>query len=393
LSSGERKVLVPSGGDARYLSTGHLVYVVGSTLMAVPFDIRKLQTAGEPVPVVEGIAIEANDLLVAGEYALSNTGTLVYVPRATFLESLPRTLQLVDRMGTVKATGITIHSAGYARISPDGKYVALETTDGHDTFIAIYEIAGTSAMRRLTFGGPSHYPIWSADGERIAFQSIRDGAAGIFWQRADGAGTAERLTKAEAGIVHIPDSFSTDGQHLSFTATNGRFGSVWILSLGDNKVTQFASAPSALVGRSAFSPDARWIAYQSSETGNDQIFVQPFPATGAKYQISSGGSGGIHPVWSHDGRELLFHPPVARGGVVAVRIAPQPNFSFANAVRVADPGTEGGSTTVRNYDITPDGKQFIGARPADINADAVDPSQVQVVFNWFDELRQRVPVK
>jgi Tol biopolymer transport system component len=165
----------------------------------------------------------------------------------------------------------------FIRSSPDGKRVAFTSDSGREANIWIYELNGTTAPRQLTIGG-SRYPVWSADGERVAFQSDREGDLAIFQQRADGAGTAERLTKPEQGVAHIPESSSPDGQDLSFSATKGSEGAVWILSLKDKKTTVFAQAPGAMVRSSAFSPDGRWLAYSSNEmrpSGLPRVWVQP----------------------------------------------------------------------------------------------------------------------
>src|SRR4029078_6935995 len=145
------------------------------------------------------------------------------------------------------------------------------STDDKDANVWIIELAGDTAPRQLTLGGANRYPVWSADGQRVAFQSDREGDLGIFWQKADGTGTAERLTRPEKGIAHIPDSWSQDAKRFSYTAVKGSEGAVWIFSLQDKKATVFAEKAGAFVGRSAFSPDGKWLTYQSNETGMGQI--------------------------------------------------------------------------------------------------------------------------
>jgi Tol biopolymer transport system component len=196
----------------------------------------------------------------------------------------------MDRKGTIEALKVPPQPPySFLRASPNGKRVAFTSEQGKDANVWIYDIGGTTAPRQLTIGGANRYPVWSPDSERVAFQSDREGDLAIFWQRADGIGAAERLTKPEQGAAHIPDSWSPDGQYLSFTATRGREGAVWTLSLKDKKATVFAQASSAMVRSSAFSPDGHWLACSSSEmapTPNGRVWVQPFPnATGAKYPI------------------------------------------------------------------------------------------------------------
>src|SRR5262249_7935993 len=259
------------------------------------------------------------------------------------------------------------------------------------SIIWIYDLAGGSSVRQLTLNGKNRYPIWTADSQRVAFQSDRDGDRAIFWQRADGTGTAERLTKPEKDVEHIPDSWSPDGQRFSFTAVKGNAASIWIFSLQDKKATVFAEEQSAFLGRSVFSPDGNWLAYQSSETGPERIFVQPFPRTGTKYQISK--DAGHHPLWSPDGKELFYIPGPSQFRKVS--ISTQPNFTFGNP----EPAPNGsfieyGPFVPRSYDITPDGKRFLGVVPISASENGAPvPSQINVVLHWFTELQQRVPVK
>ena len=201
---------------------------------------------------------------------------------------------LIDRNAEVKSLKLPSRTYELPRVSPDGNQVAFGTDDSRESNIWIYTLAGTSSPRQLTFAGRNRFPIWTADGQRVAFQSDRDGDRAVFWQRADGTTAAERLTKPESGAAHIPRSWSPDGntllvgvvQELNFTK------SLFSLSVQDRKATTLVDALSTAEPADAmFSPDGRWVAY----TSGPQLFVQPFPGTGAKYLIAPGGS---HPVWS-----------------------------------------------------------------------------------------------
>jgi serine/threonine-protein kinase len=390
LKSGERKTLVERGSDARYISTGHIVYAFGGTLFAVAFDLRHLQVTGGQVPVVEGVR-RAGSTTGAAHFSFSNTGTLIYVPGpASPGMGDQQVLALMDRKGMIETLKVPPRSYRFLRVSPNGKRVAFTSEQGKDANVWIYDIGGTTAPRQLTVGGANRYPVWSADGERVAFQSDREGELAIFWQRADGVGAAERLTKPEQGVAHIPDSSSPDGLYLSFTATRGTESAVWTLSLKDKdkKATIFAQAPSAMVRNSSFSPDGRWLAYSSSEmTTTSRVWVQPFPnPTGAKYPILEYG----HPMWSPDGKELFYNS--ANGQLSVVSITTKPGFEFGAASRV--PGvitTTNPLRTPRLWDITRDGK-FLIAVSTDQASGTVAPAQIQVVLNWFHELQERVPV-
>ena len=216
------------------------------------------------------------------------------------------------------------------RVSPDGKRVALATDDGKEAIVWITELGRTVSMRRLTFGGNNRFPIWSGDGQRVAFQSDREGDLGIFWQQADGSGVAERLTKPDQGTSHVPESWSPKGERFLFGVTKGSSVSAWTFSLQDKKTTQFADVQSMTPINAAFSPDGRWVAYTFTEVGTrgPWIYVQPFPATGAKYQVSK-TAGVIHPVWSRDGRELVSQP---LGQWVVQTITTEPSFAASAPV-------------------------------------------------------------
>jgi eukaryotic-like serine/threonine-protein kinase len=197
LQTGERKTLVRGGSDARYVPTGHLVYAVGGTLFARPFDLASLEVTGGAVSLVQGVMRPAQTNLGnftgpgSAYFSFSDTGSLIYVPGPAFASlSLRRTLALIDRAGSAKPLGLPPGTYAFPRISPDGRRVAYAADDGKEANVYLYGLSGQTAPQRLTFGGSNSYPIWSADGQRVAFQSDREGDLGIFWQPVDG-GTAE----------------------------------------------------------------------------------------------------------------------------------------------------------------------------------------------------------
>jgi Tol biopolymer transport system component len=310
---------------------------------------------------------------------------------------------LFDRKGGSELLKIQSGAYQLPRMSPDGKRIAFGSDDGKEASIWIYELAGTSSMRRLTFEGQGHnrFPVWSANGQRVAFQSDREGDLGIFWQQADGTGTAERLTKAEEGVSHIPESWapgSDDGERFLYNAANkgGATVSLWVFSLKDRKAARFDTVESSartLTG-AVFSPDGRWVAYASQEgrRTSSAVYVQPFPPTGAKYQISKNADAGHHPMWSPDGAELLFNP--GQGSLNAVRITTQPSFTVGEAMPVPHPFQSATPNFERPYDITRDGQHFLGLiDAAQTQSGAPAAEQIQVVLNWFEELNARVPSK
>ena len=382
-----RQLLFEGGREARFVSTGHIVYAYQGTLFAVPFDVKQLKVTSGPTPVVEGVR-NSGATTGASQFSVADNGTLIFVPGPISGGSSGalRTLAYRDRSGNeLERLKVPPRAYSYPRVSPDGTRVAVSTDDDKPD-VWIIELAGSSAPRQLTLGGNSRIPVWSADGLRVAFRSNREGDDSIFWQKADGTGTAERLTKAETGTFHVPQSWSHDGKYLAYIVVKGGSAvAVWILSLDDKKATLLADR----AANPDFSPDGRWLAYQSSETGQSQIFVQPFPATGAKYPVVPGG----HPFWSYDGSELFYNPAQQQIGVVSIKTRPTFSFGEPSAFSTAGLQSKNPQGNTRVWDIAPDHKRLIGVTDATESAtpgEAVT-QQIEVVLNWFTDLRARVP--
>src|SRR5207237_6925248 len=217
------------------------------------------------------------------------TGSLVYLPGPS-ATSNQADLALFDRTtGASAPLKLPPGSYEHPRVSPDGKQITFGTDEGKEATIWVYDLAGTSAMRRLTLRGRNKYPIWSADGQRIAFQSDREGDLGIFWQRADGAGTAERLTKADEGVSHIPESWAPDGERFLYNAGKaGATTSLWVFSLKERTAARFdaVESPARTLTGAVFSPDGRWVAYASQEArALIGIYVQPIAPPRAKSRL------------------------------------------------------------------------------------------------------------
>jgi serine/threonine-protein kinase len=297
-------------------------------------------------------------------------------------------LALIDRKGVATPLKAPPGVYEYPRVSPDGTRLVFGTSDGKAAVISTYELSGASAVRQLTFEGNNRFPIWSADGSRVAFQSDRNGDPAVFWQSADG-GIAEPLTTPDPGTSHTPESWSPDGKVLLFTATKGTISSLWTYSLEDRKAVLFGGVKgSTLPANALFSHDGRRVAYQFGQPGVTEatLYVEPFPPDGTKQLIAQQGG---RPLWSRDGKELFYVPAPGRFVVVGVvKTAPIPTFT--NEVDV--PRGFGPSTPSepRTFDILPDGR-IVGVVPA-----ASRPTQVQqihVVLNWFEELKAKVPAK
>jgi serine/threonine-protein kinase len=379
LKSGTPKVIIERGGNPRYLSSGHVVYGVLGTLSAVPFNARRLEVTGEPVPVLEGVRLDA----VSGtqQFDLSATGSLAYL-EGPVSGGIEGTLALVDSKGA-QQLGLPPGLYLAPRVSPDGKRIAYATDSLKESDVYIHELAGRSSPRRLTFGGANRYPVWLGN-DRLAFQSDREGDLGIFAQRFDGGDSPERLTRAQKGEAHIPDSWSPVAGAFSYTVTTEKAGAVWTYSLRDKRAALFAEG-SQFAGRSAFSPDGRWLAYHNTDNSGliAEVFVQAFPP-GPRHLVAK--TLAHSPLWSLNGRELFYiYEP---GKLASVHIETTPAFTIGNSVQQPMPIGDLSPILPRLYDLTSDGRflTVLPAAPRNVRA-------VRVVLNWFEELKQRVPLQ
>jgi Tol biopolymer transport system component len=363
--------------------------MIGATVYAVAFDLKKLQVTGGPVPVLEGVRRAVQPGTAAAFLSFSDDGSLIWIPGVGD-GGTPLVLALVDRSGSRKV--LSLSPAGYdvPRISPDGKHLAVGIRDSKDFNIWIYDLDGNRSIRRLTFGGQNQNPTWTPDSKRIAFRSDRDGE-GIYWQAADGSGAAERLIATDKGDASdAPMEWSPDGKTLVFFVTPGdrRLSGVLTLGLdGDRKPQPLFTSTSKNMRRTSFSPDGRWIAYSSNEEGDFSVYVQPFPPTGAKYKIST-KEAADSPLWTPDGKQIVFASG-SRLMSVDVQTTPSLAFSEPKGLPIEIENTQG-----RPYDITRDGKQFLVMQRPDQSATAENTSpQINVVLNWFREFQERVLVK
>ncbi len=397
LESRERKTVFEGGSAARYIPTGHLLYVRGGTIFAVPFDVSRGRVSGQAVAVVQGVRRTAEGFNGGAQFAVSNSGHLFYIPGPVTAGTSERTIALADRAGVVTRLPIPPGPYVYTRASRDGTRLAVGTDDGKEAAVWICRLPEKSALQRLTMEGRNRYPIWSPDGTRVAFQSDRGGEQAIYVQRVDGIGRPERLAGAQNGASLIPESWSPDGRWILLSQEKGSEFSLWTLSVQDGRLRPLAVRSQRMIG-ATFSPDGRWIAYSLSG-GNDRtlvspdrgVFVQPFPPTGAIYQAPKVLID-FHPVWSPAGRELMYIPATALGQLATVRVTAHDGLTFGEPVtspfRI---NANHLNTQARAYDVLPDGR-FVGL----IDASEPDGSlangtaEIRVVLNWFEELKARV---
>ncbi|MGH9408316.1 MAG: protein kinase domain-containing protein [Vicinamibacterales bacterium] len=388
--SGQPKVIIDRASDARYVAGGYIIFARSGLLYAAAFDVGTLTVTSDAVPVVEGV-MRGIGTFGSGtiNLSVSDNGVLAYVPGP--LSPIAANMQIARFDLTGGGTqAIPLPPGPYQtpRVSPDGRRIAFIVDDSRDADVWVYDIGTDRAPRRLTFGGNNRSPVWSPDSARIAYRSDRDGGMSIYWQTADGAGAAERLTPATKGTVDWPDAFSPDGRLLLFDRViDGRM-TLWQVSIGDRKESPVGAIHSTELTGAVFSPDGKWIAYAARESGQkNALMVGTFPPSAAKYQVSLPNEDGHHPVWSADGNDLFYTPgPGNRIAHVAVTRGPAFGFGSPTALNRLFINTAGSAD--RPYDIMPDGKQFLGV--TDVTTDPARTDSINVVVNWFAELRAKV---
>ncbi len=382
LETGERRVLIEGGREARYAPTGHVVYAQAGTLLAVPFDLRGLEVSSGSVPLVEGV-MDAGNVTGAAHFKFSSLGSLVYVPGATGSEN---SLVWVDREGTERPVTSEKLDFTHPRVSPDGRQLAFAFyEDDQSRNIWIYDIERDSS-RRLTFEGVDNSPlIWTPDSNWITFQSDRDGPNNLYQKPADGSGPAERLATSQNSKT--PASWSPDGSVLAFHEQYPETGrDILLLPMEGDREPQLLISSRSNDCCARFSPDGQWLAYVSDETGQPHVYVSPYPEPNVKYLVS-GQEGGGAPIWSPDGTEL-FYQIGAKMMVVSVETDPtfntdRPRELFEGSYRISttNPGFS------QYYDISTDGQRFLM-----IKIEQQGEAQINVVLNWFEELKRLVPV-
>jgi serine/threonine-protein kinase len=407
-STGARRILV-TGSEARYVPSGHLLYAVRDALFAVAFDPRNLEIRGAAVPVVEAVARSGDASATSGvaNYGISADGSLVYVPSgssrwpAAALGAVPSsTLVWVNRKGEEEALGTPARSYLYPRLSPDETRVALDVRD-EQSDIWVWHLRQRTLRPFTSTNAIDADPVWSPDGTRILWTSARSETFDLYWQAADGTGKAERLT--ETPVREQPTSFDPGGRRLVFSVdSRGRTelsSDVAMLSLnGDKQVTTLLGSNS-VEQNAEISPDGRWLAYQSDESGRFEVYVRTFPAVErGVWRVST--TGGRQPLWARSGRALFFLADDGALMEVPVESAPgDSRFNWGATVQIT--GGKGFLTSsmaggtlpsdfLRTYDVSADGQRFLRIKVAAVGD---DPQFVIVVQNWIEELKRLVPAR
>jgi serine/threonine-protein kinase len=379
-ATGTRKT-VARGYFPRYLRSGHLVFVRQNTLFAAPFDLRRLELRGTPQPMLDEIS--GGTKSGARHLDVSNSGTLVYLSGT---ERIHEVIAWLDGDGQVRPLHPEAGEYYQPRFSPEGKHLAFATATAHGMEIWVQDLNRGTASRRTFLPGRSWWPLWMPHGDRILFTSDNENRTRLYSVRADGSGQAQPLPETNAR--EVPRSISPDGKRLAFDIES----EIWIAPIeGDAEHPRLGAGTKFLdaatpIPEAQFSPDGRWIAYVSAELGSSDVFVQPYPGTGGRWQISNGG--GRFPIWSENGHELFFLGPDHRIRAVEYTVD---GHSFSpgkprvwSETRVADLGVNSA------YDLAPDGKRFAAILNADQAGESNQRANVTVLVNFPDQLRQRL---
>jgi serine/threonine-protein kinase len=391
--TGERKV-VRRGAVGRYVATsngaGYLIYMHQGTLFAAPFDLSSLVVRGATQPVLEdvGLAGLGTRWNFDSSGAASGSGTFVYV---NWKGQFPWAIFWLNSVGKTQPLHSTPGAYRFPRFSPDGKRLAFSAeTAPLRSDIWVKDVDRETTSRLTSLPGVNTAPLWTPDGRNIVFEAGASAAPGIYWVRADGSGEPQRLMDGKPR--EIPGSFSPDGKRLAYTqATDAGSAEIWTVPVeGDRDHPRLGKAELSVRAAfsaysPAFSPDGRWLAYASNETGRSEVYVRPFPGPGGRQQVST--AGGTQPTWSANGGELFFLASDRR--IMVIRYSARGDSITASKPQVWSE-TRLVEAPIRVYDLAPVGKRFATILYAD-GTDQKPFTHLTVLLNFFDELKRRVP--
>jgi serine/threonine-protein kinase len=384
LETGQRRSLDLRGIGARFVPTGHIVYVQGGTLMAVPFDPVRLEMTGPPVAVLSGV-MNANRLRTTVSnlvplFNVSDAGTLAYVPANA--DARQHSLVWVDRSGNEQPTGASGGIYFHPRLSPDGRRIALTVRGTEHDDVWLHDL-NRQTWSRFTSDGNSGFPLWTQDGQRTAYNADHAGSVSIYWKRLDGSSPAEPLVTSPRAGYSCPFSWSPDGTLAFVSIASRAVQDIWVTRPdGDRRPKAVVETPFA-EGAPAFSPDGRWLAYVSNETGRSEIYVRPFPGPGERITVST--EGGNEAVWPRNSRELFYRNGDA---MMAVDISTTPTLTVGRPRKLFEKRYEPSLALYPNYSVTADGQRFVMIKRID-QGDA--PAQINTVINALEELRRTTP--
>ncbi len=393
LPGGAKKILLRGGYRGRYLPSGHLVYIREGTLFAAAFDLRRLEVTGAPARAVEGVTISS--VTAGARFSHSDRGVLVYVPRESLAAEF--SIHWLDSAGKMEPLREVPSDYSSPRFSPDGHRLAVDIGDGNQRDVWVYEW-DRDTLSRLTFDpGRDDTPVWMPDGHRIAFASTRADKVtrNLYWQRADGTGDAERLTVSDN--QQWPGSWHPSGKFLAFSEQSRQRGmpDIMILPIEGSEASGWKPGnPTVFLNEPfhenvpRFSPDGRWLAYMSNESGRFEVYVRPFPGPGGKWQVSTDG-GGVQ-VWSRTRRELFYRALDDR-----IMVAPytvDADLFRAEKARLWSERRFAAQPSAFTFDLHPDGLRFAVVTATQAQSE-IKKDKVVFILNFFDYLRQIAPAQ
>ena len=380
LATDEVSPLGLAGMSPRYVSTGHLVYAAeDGSVRAAPFDVASLEVTGNPVPLVEDVAVRFTG---AASFDISDTGRFVYVSGG--VDSSARSLVWIDRDGRQQPLDLPADNYSNARLSPDGSQISVRIRN--DVWVS--DIDRNTLSRLTTHPATDFLGVWTPDGERVIFSSERDGGRGLYSRAPDGTGAEDHLVTIDEATGLLLWDRAIDGDQLVFSHGGPNGGDVAVLSLeGEPVWTPLFDADADEVFPS-ISPDGRWVAYRSNESGDDEVYVQRFPEGGLRQRIST--AGGTKPMWSPSGDALYY---VLGNALMVAPLTLEPTLTTTEVPTVLFEANE--AIDLTNFGVmalSPDGERFLTILNQSESGEDAAPPQITVVLNWFEELKARVPV-
>jgi Tol biopolymer transport system component len=367
LTTGQRRGVIDAGSSPVYASSGHVIFFRDGVLLAAPFDTDKLEVTGPAVVVLENISV---DQLGNPMVALSSAGSLAYVSSG----NATKRLVWVSRQGVEQP--ITDISRPYQnpRLAPDAHRIVVEVAGG-DLWM---QDATRATFTRLTSGETvgNTFAVWTPDARRIVFRTL----TGLRWIDPDGGGGSKAIPGTS--VANIPSSISPDGHTLAFIGQHAESGGdIYALSLDGDPQPRPVVKTSGYDGGAQFSPDGHWMAYVSNESGSFEVYVRPYPGPDRKLPVST--QGGTHPKWNRNGKELFYR---VGNKMMVVDLSTSPDLTLSQPRVLFEQRYDFGSQTIPNYDVSPDGQRFVMVK------DDSASGRLNIVLNWFEELRRLAPV-
>lgn len=377
LDAKEKKILIEGGSFARYITTGHILYGQGGSIYAVPFDPDRLELTGTPVKVLDGgMFVESYGSMLMG---VSRSGTIVYAPGGPWPQD-SNMIYEYDRKGNRHQLVETPGGYASVSVSPDRGRVAYFRLAANDD-IWIYDLRRHLSTRFTFAGGNNWYPLWSPDGKHIVYTAERGGPPNLFRKPVDGTGQEERL--ASGSTVQIADGWSPGGKFLAFHQANDKGNAdIWILPMeGDRKPRRFIGTKFDETFAS-FSPDGRWLAYTSNESGQWEVYVTAFPSGEGKWQVSTGG--GMFPKWTKVGSEIIYLDQINEN-IVSVPITYSPELHPGKGNVLFQLSSQPEFVP----DVSPDGEHIAIAH----RGKQARIMKLIVAVNWFEELKKQLAAR